>query len=86
MANRLAANGHNVTITSTDFEAKPQNNVHFIHLEGVYELFGPAYRKAVFYNRSSANLWSEAKNYINRCVKVCEGEFKFFFYSLKFLQ
>lgn len=80
MANRLAENGHNVTVTSTDFEQKPRKNVTFIHFEGVYELFGPEFRKAVFYNKSSANLWSEARNYINRCVKICEGTFEILIY------
>ncbi|XP_055607871.1 UDP-glucosyltransferase 2-like [Uranotaenia lowii] len=34
----LAAKGHNVTALSVDVEKNPPPNVHFIHVEGVYEM------------------------------------------------
>lgn len=38
-AYELAADGnHNITVLSTDIEKKPPKNVHYIHIEGIYEI------------------------------------------------
>lgn len=37
LVNGLAAKGHNVTILSMDIDSNPPKNVHYIHMEGVYD-------------------------------------------------
>lgn len=37
MVNALAEKGHNVTVLSTDVDEKAPDNVHYIHMEGVYD-------------------------------------------------
>ena len=37
LVNGLAAKGHNVTVLSTDVDPKAPKNVHYVHLEGVYD-------------------------------------------------
>lgn len=37
LVNALAAKGHNLTILSVDNDPKPPKNVHYIHMEGVYD-------------------------------------------------
>lgn len=37
ITNALAARGHNVTAIGADVDPNPSKNVHYIHLEGVYD-------------------------------------------------
>lgn len=37
LVNALAKNGHNVTVLSVDKDPNPPKNVHYIHMEGVYD-------------------------------------------------
>lgn len=39
LINTLAARGHNITVLSVDVDRDPPSNVHYIHLEGIYEHF-----------------------------------------------
>lgn len=39
LVNALAARGHNVTVLSTDVDPLPPQNVTYVHMEGVYDLF-----------------------------------------------
>lgn len=37
LVNALAEKGHNVTVLSVDTDPDPPKNVHYIHMEGVYD-------------------------------------------------
>lgn len=37
LVNALAEKGHNLTILSVDTDPDPPKNVHYIHMEGVYD-------------------------------------------------
>ncbi|KAG4073664.1 hypothetical protein HA402_000888 [Bradysia odoriphaga] len=37
LVNALARNGHNLTVLSVDKDPNPPKNVHYIHMEGVYD-------------------------------------------------
>lgn len=37
LVDALAAKGHNLTILSVNYDPNPPANVHYIHMEGVYD-------------------------------------------------
>lgn len=37
LVNALAENGHNITVLSVDTDPDPPKNIHYIHMEGVYD-------------------------------------------------
>lgn len=37
LVNALAEKGHNLTVLSVDADPQPPKNVHYIHMEGVYD-------------------------------------------------
>lgn len=71
-------NDHNITVLSTDIESNPPANVHYIHLDGIYEkLYGKKDVVAQFnvteLVMNDLSHYEDLKLFSEFCGVVCEG-------------
>lgn len=70
--NALAARGHNVTVLSTDRDLQAPENVTYVHMEGVYDLFYKEHNINLVHNHNESSVDS-VHTLFNFGLLACEG-------------
>lgn len=70
----LAAKGHNITSLSPDKDTKPYQNLHYIHLERVYEsIYDEGGPEINFIEIGQQNAWEQMNGFYDFSLGQCKG-------------
>lgn len=74
MSYALAAKGYNVTSLSADVDSEPTQNLHYLHLDRVYDhIYNSSDKLSDFFAIGQGSSFRQLQLFLDSAILTCEG-------------